>query len=256
MPERDGRDPGRRLLSSMIAQDHLCDLDGGVAIHAEWRAAADLKPDGLTMVATDGHRLAYVESRLWRRARRAGAFRALVPQKAMSEILKLAAEGGPDAKTVFAGDDNHLFFQFGDRLLISRKLTGNFPGLRARAPKDHHAHRRRCSGTRFESAIERVAQFADERSRAIRVQFTPGEVKVFTSSCRDRRERRDVFRRRTTDRKSRSVSTRSTCSIFCAPFRRSRSPFSSKDQKSAGEMRPAARHATDQYRYVVMPMRI
>ena len=31
-------------------------------------------------------------------------------------------------------------------------------------------------------AIERVAQFADERSRAIRVQFTPGEVRVFSSS--------------------------------------------------------------------------
>ena len=32
------------------------------------------------------------------------------------------------------------------------------------------------------SAIERVAQFADERSRAIRVQFTNGEVRVFSSS--------------------------------------------------------------------------
>jgi hypothetical protein len=32
--------------------------------------------------------------------------------------------------------------------------------------------------------------------------------------------------------------------------------FELKDQKSAGEMRPAGDGVTDQYRYVVMPMRI
>ena len=39
----------------------------------------------------------------------------------------------PAAIVQFSGDDNHLFFQLGERLLLSRKLTGNFPGLRARA---------------------------------------------------------------------------------------------------------------------------
>jgi hypothetical protein len=32
--------------------------------------------------------------------------------------------------------------------------------------------------------------------------------------------------------------------------------FELKDQKSAGEMRPAGDGIVDQYRYVVMPMRI
>jgi len=32
--------------------------------------------------------------------------------------------------------------------------------------------------------------------------------------------------------------------------------FALKDQKSAGEMRPASEEAKDHYRYVVMPMRI
>ena len=38
----------------------------------------------------------------------------------MSEILKLAQEGDADAKAVISGDENHLFFQFGERLLITR----------------------------------------------------------------------------------------------------------------------------------------
>ena len=37
----------------------------------------------------------------------------------------------------FSGDENHLFFQLGDRLLLSRKLTGNFPDFERVLPKDH-----------------------------------------------------------------------------------------------------------------------
>ncbi len=45
----------------------------------------------------------------------------------MQELQKLAGESDPAAIVKFSGDDNHLFFQLGDRLLLSRKLTGNFP---------------------------------------------------------------------------------------------------------------------------------
>ena len=47
-------------------------------------------------------------------------------------------------------------------------------------PKDH-PHKLLLKRDEIRSAIERVAQFADERSRAIRVQFGPGEVKVHSS---------------------------------------------------------------------------
>jgi len=62
-------------------------------------------------------------------------FRALVPKKALVELIKLADEAELDAKAIFAGDDNHLFFQVGHRLLITRKLTGNFPDYERVLPK-------------------------------------------------------------------------------------------------------------------------
>src|SRR5258708_36634822 len=99
----------------------------------------------------------------------------------MSEILKLSQEGDADAKAVISGDDNHLFFQFGERLLITRKLTGNFPDYERVLPKDHNQVVT-LQKDEIKSAVERVSQFADERSRAIRVQFGPGEVKAFRSS--------------------------------------------------------------------------
>ena len=73
-----------------------------------------LQPDGLTMVATDGHRLAYRGERRSDSGQVEQPFRALVPKKAMAEI----AEAGRTmpartASAIFAGDDNHLFFQIG-----------------------------------------------------------------------------------------------------------------------------------------------
>src|ERR1043166_6112482 len=86
-----------------------------------------MRPEGLTMVATDGHRLAYVQATPEQSGNLDRPFRALVPKKAMAELSKLAEDADANSKAIFAGDDNHLFFQVGDRLLITRKLTGNFP---------------------------------------------------------------------------------------------------------------------------------
>src|SRR5271154_3623284 len=95
-----------------------------------------LKKGGLVLVATDGHRLAMVESSGELPGINA-AYRALLPRKAMAELQKLAADTAADAIVRFSGDENHLFFELGDRLLLSRKLTGNFPDYERVLPKDH-----------------------------------------------------------------------------------------------------------------------
>ena len=104
-----------------------------------------LRKGGLAMVATDGHRLAMVESTTDIPGI-SGAYRALLPKKAMSEIQKLAGDSDPAAIVHFSGDENHLFFQLGDRLLLSRKLTGNFPDYERVLPKEH-GHRSRWNAT-------------------------------------------------------------------------------------------------------------
>ena len=124
MPEATNR-ISTGMLSSMIAktifaismEESRFTLNGALLV---------IRPEGVVMVSTDGHRLAYIEN-VSENGVENRPFQALVPKKAMSEILKLAQEAEADAKTVISGDDNHLFFQFGERLLITRKLTGNFP---------------------------------------------------------------------------------------------------------------------------------
>ena len=212
-----------------------------------------LRPDGMTMVATDGHRLAYVENSAQANSVQS-SFRALVPRKAMAEIVKLAGESADEAKVVIAGDDNHLFFRIGERLLITRKLTGNFPDYERVLPQGD-THQALLSRDEVRAAIERVAQFADERSRSIRVQFAAGELRVYSSSVETGESEESV----PADYSGPELEVGFNAQYlleFLRAVPQSQVAFQLKDQKSAGEFRPAGDGVPDSYRYVVMPMRI
>jgi DNA polymerase-3 subunit beta len=211
-----------------------------------------LKKGGLVLVATDGHRLAMVESTEELPGVNA-AYRALLPRKAMAELQKLAGDASADAVVRFSGDENHLFFELGDRLLLSRKLTGNFPDYERVLPKDH-PHSVSLNREEFRGAIERVAQFSDERSRAIRVQVGKDEVKVHSSVSETGESEESIpigysgpvveigFNAQYLLDFLRAVSTDEMSFLF-------------KDAHSAGELRPGG-EKPEHYRYVIMPMRI
>jgi DNA polymerase III subunit beta len=213
-----------------------------------------MRPEGLTMVATDGHRLAFVQATPAESGQVDQQFRALVPKKAMAELVKLADDAGADGKAIFSGDDNHLFFQVGHRLLMTRKLTGNFPDYERVLPKDHNLSAKLVKDE-IKSAIERVAQFADERSRAIRVKFSKEEVSIFSSSVEMGESEEGV----STDYSGPDLEIGFNAQYlldFLRAIPQDHVSFELKDQKSAGELRPAGDAITDQYRYVVMTMRI
>ena len=133
------------------------------------------------MVATDGHRLAYVEAAPAEAGVGRAFSRAGSPEGHGRDCETGGRRGRRQQSAHSRATRTTCSFEFGHRLLITRKLTGNFPDYERVLPKDN-THMARLRRTRFARAIERVAQFADERSRAIRVQFTAGEVKVFSSS--------------------------------------------------------------------------
>jgi DNA polymerase-3 subunit beta len=211
-----------------------------------------LKPGSLTMVATDGHRLAMVET-----DHKFEGFstetRVLVPKKAMTEIQRLAAESGDDAMLEFAQDESHLFFQFGGRLLTSRKLTGQFPNYEAVLPRDAGKTVVIERGE-LQDALRRVSQLADQRSRAVKFMFAKEGVEISASSP-EYGEAKEIIEK---EFKGDPIAIGFNAQYvldFLAAAADGPISFELKDEQSAGQLRPLADESS-RYRYVVMPMRI
>src|SRR5207245_1616786 len=132
----------------------------------------------IVMVATDGHRLAHIETT--GKFPGVGEQKTLIPKKAMVEINALLQMDGVES-IEFAKDDSTLFFRIGSRLLTSRQLTGQFPNYEAVLPRDNNKSIT-VKTDDLSGALQRVAQFADERSGAIRMKLEKNEIKVSSSS--------------------------------------------------------------------------
>lgn len=211
-----------------------------------------LREQDATMVATDGHRLAYVEAAVSIPALK-GSHRALLPKKAMGELAKLSHEPG-GAVVEFAADENHLYFRLGDRVLIARKLTGSFPDYERVLPKEAKLSVT-FSRQEVQAAIERVSKFSDERSHAIRLQLNPGEISFYSSTSEAGESEETV----PADYEGASFEIGFNA-YYILDFLRATSEdqvlMRLKDTHSAAEMRPVGEKGLYHYRYVLMPMRI
>jgi DNA polymerase-3 subunit beta len=157
----------------------------------------------------------------------------------------------------FSATDNHLFFQVAGRLLISRKLTGNFPDYDRVLPKEH-PHSVTLRREELRQAIDRVSQFADDRSHAVRVRIEPGEVKVH-SSLSDTGESEDSLGAAYSGPAVEIGFNAVYVSEFLKASAEPNVLFLFKDAATAGELRPAAAEGEAvaySYRYIIMPMRI
>ncbi|MGC2697687.1 MAG: DNA polymerase III subunit beta [Candidatus Angelobacter sp.] len=212
-----------------------------------------LKPESITMVATDGHRLAHVEHGSTKLPV-SGELKVLVPKKAMAELSTLL--NASDVQTVeFAKDESTLFFRIGGRLLTSRQLTGQFPNYEAVLPRDNNksvtVH---CD--ELSSAIQRVAQFADERSNAIRMRVEKNELKVSSSNTETGESEDSIEVAYTGDAMVIGFNSQYLLE-FLKVVGTGDVRFEFKDAQTAGQLRPDEAADSDyRYRYIVMPMRI
>jgi DNA polymerase-3 subunit beta len=235
-----------RTIFSISAEDSRFTLNG---------ALLQFKGSSVAMVTTDGHRLALAE---YDNPLAEGdvAVKVLLPRKAMNELLKLAGEAADkDTAVEFAADDNHLFFRLGQRLLSSRKLSGNFPDYERVLPKTH-VYEVVLERDELRASIERVAQFADERSGAIKLRLEKGALTISSSSA-ETGESEDSIE--TTYQPDPIVIGFNSQYLldFLKASTGGEVRFECKDSQSAGQLRPDENgDAQFKYRYVVMPMRI
>jgi DNA polymerase-3 subunit beta len=210
-----------------------------------------LKPESITMVATDGHRLAHIERSGEKFDGVSGELKTLVPKKAMDELKTLL--DATDAEFIdFAKDESTLYFRVGPRLLTSRQLTGQFPNYEAVLPKDI-TKSIALHGGELGAAISRVAQFADERSHAVRLRLEKGELKL--SATTDSGESEDSLEVAYNGDPMTIGFNAQYLTDFIKATGSGEVKLELKDPQSAGQFRPAEGEDY-KYRYIVMPMRI
>ena len=175
---------GSRYELSAAAMRHMISRTVFAITQEESRFALNgalliLKPNKMTLVTTDGHRLALISSDV-DVAGVEGEMKNLIPKKTLVELVKLAASGYDTIQ--FAKDSNHLLFKVGERVLISRILSGQFPNYEMVIPADNDQ-------VGFVESVElgdnlrRVAVMADEQSRAVKFDLTSGQLDVSSNNA-------------------------------------------------------------------------
>ncbi len=126
------------------------------------------------MVATDGHRLAFV--RVPRPADKgSGTLEALVPKKAMVEAMKITREDGGDVRMWLA--DNQLILAQEASTLVARLIDGQFPNYDQVIPVPSPS--KILIGTEaLQGALRRTSAIMGERTTATEFDFRSGRVIV------------------------------------------------------------------------------
>ncbi|HEX8707786.1 MAG TPA: DNA polymerase III subunit beta [Pyrinomonadaceae bacterium] len=208
---------------------------------------------GAKMVTTDGHRLAYIARQDLGKNASHEALDALIPRKTLAELTKLTTSY--EGEISLGADENHIYFEIGPRLLISRKLSGQFPNYEMVMPKGNDKSVS-FDSAQLNQAIRRVALMADDRSHAIRFHLVPNELQISSQNAEEGEARETVA----TDYSGAETEIGFNAQYlqdFLNVVGEGQVAFEFKDGTSQAQLSPAA--ATDagyEYKYVVMPMRI
>jgi DNA polymerase-3 subunit beta len=209
-----------------------------------------LGPDKMTMVATDGHRLALVHAD--REGKQKGdEVKAILPRKALAELGRLLAES--DGEVQYERGENHLFFEIGPRLLMSRMIDGQFPAYEKVVPKNNDKHIE-FERDRLTNAVRRVALLSNERSRAVKFQVEKDKVEV-TSSSPEFGEAREPI---TVEYSGPEITICFNAQYVLDFLNAADSDIVAlelKDDVSQAVMKPVGVEGYD-YTYVIMPMRV
>ncbi len=130
----------------------------------------EVKAGGLSMVATDGHRLAKVD--LPQAVAGVGENEFIVSPKALS-ILRSSVDGADDVK--ISVSDNHITFDLGNTVVYSRLLEGPFPDYNQVIPK---SNKKRLTVNRDEltDACKRVSILSSVITHQVKMVVGPDKL--------------------------------------------------------------------------------
>ncbi len=146
----------------------------GIYVHAAERDGAPI----LRAVATDGHRLASLESPLPSGA--AGMPGVIIPRKAVNELRKLIEDSSDEIDIALS--EAKIRFTFDGAVLTSKLIDGTFPDYQRVIPEGNDKNMD-VDGHQFADAVDRVSAISSEKSRAVKLRLAPGVLTLSASSA-------------------------------------------------------------------------
>lgn len=138
----------------------------------------EITRDSIAAVGTGNNRMAVAELPLDGTGP-AETVSFIVAKKAATEVAKLAAKS--EVVRVY-GDKNNLFFGFGNRMVWSRQIAGNFPTWRKVLPKEEGQYVATVICDEAESILARAGALSDSSSKRAVLTFSADTITVNITS--------------------------------------------------------------------------
>lgn len=133
---------------------------------------ASFKENKLTLVATDGRRLALVDIEL--EFPQSFETEVIIPTKAVLEVQRLLSDEGEIKVSI---GETQIAFEANGTFLVSKLIEGNYPNYRQVIPAETK-ERITLEREYFYNAVHRVSLLASDKSNSVKLIFTKNNLEI------------------------------------------------------------------------------
>ena len=207
----------------------------------------DLRESSLRCVATDGHRLALCEAAYEGSAQTKRQI--IVPRKGVQELQRLL-EGG-DRELELEMGRGHLRVKRDDVTFTSKLIDGRFPDYEAVIPigADREV---KIDREILRAALQRAAILSNEKYRGVRVEVSPGQLKISAHNPEQEEAQEEVEADTKVDDLAIGFNVNYLLDALSA-LKEEHVVIALRDANSSALVREAS---SDRCRHVVMPLRL
>ncbi len=205
---------------------------------------ASFKDEQLTMVATDGRRLALINLDL--EFPKSQETEVIIPTKAVNELQRLL---GDDGEVRVSIGENQAAFDFGHTKLITKLVEGNYPNYRQVIPEETK-ERIELERESFLNAVRRVSLLASEKSNSVKLVIGKNNIDIMANTP----EIGEAVESVPVNHSGREFTIAFNPEFLMAPLRNL--PVDQVFLELSDEMSPGVIKINTPFLYVLMPMRI
>jgi DNA polymerase-3 subunit beta len=131
----------------------------------------------LSLVATDGHRLAFASAQLDTEVPKQ---EVILPRKTVVELQRLLSDKEGDIELQFAS--NQAKFSFDGMEFVTKLVEGKFPDYNRVIPKNHH-NSVTLGRVALLATLQRTAIMTSEKFKGVRLNLEPGVLRVASNNA-------------------------------------------------------------------------